>query len=68
MTDVEIPPELEQDPVGHQHAGAGLGRDPERTPMQWSAEPACRLQPARHRADLAACGRELRRQRGRGIG
>ena len=39
MTDVEIPPEREQDPWGKQVSGLGLGRDPERTPMQWDAEP-----------------------------
>lgn len=36
MTDVAIPPELEQDPWGINMPGMGLGRDPERTPMQWS--------------------------------
>ncbi len=35
MHDVAIPPELEQDPWGKNVAGIGLGRDPERTPMQW---------------------------------
>jgi alpha-glucosidase len=35
MHDVNIPPELEQDPWGKNVAGIGLGRDPERTPMQW---------------------------------
>jgi alpha-glucosidase len=35
MHDVEIPAELEQDPWGKNVAGIGLGRDPERTPMQW---------------------------------
>jgi alpha-glucosidase len=39
MTDVEIPPEREQDPWGKQVPGLGLGRDPERTPMQWDAGP-----------------------------
>jgi alpha-glucosidase len=39
MTDVEIPPEQEQDPWGRQVPGLGLGRDPERTPMQWDAGP-----------------------------
>jgi alpha-glucosidase len=39
MTDVEIPPEREQDPWGKQVPGLGLGRDPERTPMQWDARP-----------------------------
>jgi alpha-glucosidase len=39
MTDVEIPSEREQDPWGKQVPGLGLGRDPERTPMQWDAGP-----------------------------
>lgn len=39
MQDVPIPPELEQDPWGKNVAGIGLGRDPERTPMQWDASP-----------------------------
>jgi alpha-glucosidase len=39
MLDVEIPPEREQDPWGKRVKGLGLGRDPERTPMQWDASP-----------------------------
>jgi alpha-glucosidase len=39
MTDVPIPPELVQDPWELNVPGKGLGRDPVRTPMQWSAEP-----------------------------
>jgi len=39
MHDVHIPPELVQDPVERNVPGLGLGRDPQRTPMQWSAEP-----------------------------
>lgn len=37
MRDVPIPPERICDPVGQRFPG--LGRDPERTPMQWSAGP-----------------------------
>jgi alpha-glucosidase len=37
MTNVPIPPELEQDPFGLRVPG--LGRDPYRTPMQWDAGP-----------------------------
>ena len=37
MHDVEIPAEAIQDPVAHNLPGLGLGRDPERTPMQWDA-------------------------------
>jgi len=40
MEDVPIPPELEQDPWGLRVPGMGLGRDPERTPMQWDSSPA----------------------------
>jgi alpha-glucosidase len=37
MTDGMIPPGMEQDPWGKRMPGLGLGRDPERTPMQWDA-------------------------------
>ncbi|HEV8106015.1 MAG TPA: alpha-amylase family glycosyl hydrolase [Burkholderiales bacterium] len=37
MQDVEIPPQLVRDPFERNVPGRGLGRDPERTPMQWSA-------------------------------
>lgn len=37
MHDVAIPPEREQDPFGKRVPGLGLGRDPQRTPMQWDA-------------------------------
>ncbi|HET7729847.1 MAG TPA: alpha-amylase family glycosyl hydrolase [Usitatibacter sp.] len=36
MRDVPIPPERVQDPFEKNVPGRGLGRDPERTPMQWS--------------------------------
>jgi alpha-glucosidase len=39
MRDVPIPPDRVQDPFEKNVPGKGLGRDPERTPMQWSAEP-----------------------------
>lgn len=35
MKDVPIPPDRVQDPFEKNVAGLGLGRDPERTPMQW---------------------------------
>jgi alpha-glucosidase len=38
MQDVPIPPEAVQDPYEKNVPGLGLGRDPERTPMQWSPE------------------------------
>ena len=37
MVDVPIPPELVQDPWEKNVPGLGVGRDPERTPMQWDA-------------------------------
>jgi alpha-glucosidase len=37
MQDVAIPPQLVRDPFERNVPGRGLGRDPERTPMQWSA-------------------------------
>ena len=39
MQDVPIPANLVQDPAEKQQPGLGLGRDPERTPMQWTAAP-----------------------------
>ncbi|HVG01096.1 MAG TPA: alpha-amylase family glycosyl hydrolase [Chloroflexia bacterium] len=39
MADVEVPPEKVQDPWGQNVPGQGLGRDPERTPMQWDPGP-----------------------------
>ena len=39
MEDVPIPPERAKDPWELNLPGMGLGRDPERTPMQWSAAP-----------------------------
>ena len=38
MHDVKIPPERIQDPFEKNVPGRGLGRDPQRTPMQWSAQ------------------------------
>ena len=38
MHDVPIPPEMVQDPYEKNIPGRNLGRDPERTPMQWSGE------------------------------
>lgn len=37
MRDVEIPPDRVQDPAELNVPGLGLGRDPERTPMQWDS-------------------------------
>lgn len=39
MENVPIAPEHERDPWGIHMPGLGLGRDPERTPMQWEASP-----------------------------
>ena len=39
MADVPIPPEQVQDPWEKNVPGLGLGRDPERTPMQWDDTP-----------------------------
>jgi alpha-glucosidase len=47
MVDVPIPPELVQDPCGKNLPGYGMGRDPERTPMQWDAGPAAGFTPGR---------------------
>ncbi|HEV8629495.1 MAG TPA: alpha-amylase family glycosyl hydrolase [Thermoanaerobaculia bacterium] len=39
MRDVPIPPERVRDPFEQNVPGLGLGRDPERTPMQWGGGP-----------------------------
>ncbi len=39
MVDVPIPPHLVQDPFERNVPGFGLGRDPVRTPLPWSADP-----------------------------
>jgi alpha-glucosidase len=39
MHDVPIAPDQVQDPFEKNVPGMGLGRDPERTPMQWDASP-----------------------------
>jgi alpha-glucosidase len=39
MSDVAIPPEAVTDPWEKNVPGLGLGRDPCRTPMRWTAEP-----------------------------
>ncbi|MBM4028723.1 MAG: DUF3459 domain-containing protein [Planctomycetes bacterium] len=39
MEDVNVSDEEAHDPVAKAFPGIRLGRDPERTPMQWSAEP-----------------------------
>jgi alpha-glucosidase len=39
MQDVPIAPERVRDPLERRVPGLGLGRDPVRTPMQWSAAP-----------------------------
>jgi alpha-glucosidase len=39
MRDVPIPPDAVQDPWEKNVPGLGLGRDPERTPMQWADGP-----------------------------
>jgi alpha-glucosidase len=39
MQNVPIPPEAVQDPFEKNVPGMGFGRDPVRTPMQWSAAP-----------------------------
>jgi alpha-glucosidase len=39
MENVHIPPDRIQDPAEQNEPGLGLGRDPERTPMQWDGSP-----------------------------
>lgn len=39
MADGDIPPDRIQDPAEKRQPGIGMGRDPERTPMQWDGSP-----------------------------
>lgn len=45
MTDVRISPDRELDPAGLQQPGQDQGRDPCRTPMQWTAGPLAGFSP-----------------------
>ena len=45
MADVPIPADRVQDPFERQVPGMGLGRDPERTPMQWDDTPHAGFSP-----------------------
>jgi alpha-glucosidase len=47
MKDVPIPADQIQDPWERNVPGLGLGRDPERTPMQWDASPNAGFSSAR---------------------
>src|SRR3954471_5980167 len=47
MKDVPIPTDQIQDPWERNVPGLGLGRDPERTPMQWDASPNAGFSSAR---------------------
>jgi alpha-glucosidase len=59
MQDVPIAPERVQDPFERRVPGLGLGRDPVRTPMQWSAEPNAGFTTGEPWLPLAASWREV---------
>jgi alpha-glucosidase len=65
MPDTHIPDDRILDPVGKFH-GARVGRDPERTPMHWSAEPGAGfsvpgVEPWLPYGDYGACNVEAQR-------
>jgi alpha-glucosidase len=39
MEDIPVPSDKSRDPYGQLQPGLGVGRDPERSPMQWNSEP-----------------------------
>jgi alpha-glucosidase len=59
MQDVPIAPERVRDPFERRVPGLGLGRDPVRTPMQWSAEPNAGFTAGEPWLPLAASWREV---------
>ncbi len=59
MQNVAIPPERIQDPFERRVPGLGLGRDPVRTPMQWSGEPNAGFTRGNPWLPLAADWREV---------
>jgi alpha-glucosidase len=65
MRDVPIPPERVHDPWEKNVPGLGLGRDPERTPMQWDETPGAGFTTGEPWLPLADDHREVnvRRQR-----
>jgi alpha-glucosidase len=58
MSDVAIPPGAAQDPWELREPGLGLGRDPERAPMQWDDSPGGGFTRGRPWLPLAADYRE----------
>ena len=59
MTDVPIPPNKVQDPWEKNVPGLGLGRDPERTPMQWDSTPYAGFSTAEPWLPLAPDSKEM---------
>jgi alpha-glucosidase len=64
---VEVPPDRVQDPWEKNESGLGLGRDPERTPMQWdegafagfsSREPWLPLEASHEQCNVARLSRD----------
>ncbi len=46
MHDVDVPPKARRDPIERMFPSRGFHRDPQRAPMQWSAEPCAGFCPA----------------------
>jgi alpha-glucosidase len=59
MTDVPIPPDRVQDPFEKRVPGIGVGRDPERTPMQWEPGPGAGFTAAEPWLPIAADADEV---------
>ncbi len=63
MRDVPIPVAEVQDPLERNEPGKGLGRDPERTPMQWDGTPNAGFSSARPWLRLADDWRDVNVER-----